>query len=209
MASNLQESATPSWPWPKASASPSAICGEDRSRRITPTSPSISGALSRHPRPAPRRKRPGKVRRLLPLRGGLPRALHLYRSRRKHRSPANLRRRALRLRLQHRLLALHLLRLLRRGLPHRRHHPRPRLRASHLRHQLPDLPQGSAPRSGSSQAFRRKAAALSAPSLYSEPLGAGVYTSRIAFPAPPCRLAPLLAACPRHFATSAKRLTFE
>ncbi len=40
---------------------------------------------------------------------------------------AHLRRRALRQRLQHRLQPLHFLRLLRGSLPHRRHHPRPRL----------------------------------------------------------------------------------
>ena len=41
------------------------------------------------------------------------------------------RRRALRQGVQHRLQPLHLLRLLRGGLPDRRHHARPRLRACH------------------------------------------------------------------------------
>ena len=44
------------------------------------------------------------------------------------------RRRALRQGLQHRLQPLHLLRLLRGGLPHRRHHARPRLRGRQLQH---------------------------------------------------------------------------
>ena len=45
----------------------------------------ISGTLPRRSRAAARRKRPGEMRRLLPLRGRLPGRLHLHRSRRKHR----------------------------------------------------------------------------------------------------------------------------
>ena len=51
-------------------------------------------------------------------------------------------RRALRQGLQHRLQPLHLLRLLRRGLPHRRHHPRPRLRTRQPQRHQPGHAQG-------------------------------------------------------------------
>ena len=47
--------------------------------------PEIPGALSRRPRAAARRKRPGEMRRLLPVRGRLSCAMHLYRSRREYR----------------------------------------------------------------------------------------------------------------------------
>ena len=60
--------------------------------------------------------------------------LHLHRGGGEHRHGAHLRRRALRQGLQHRLQPLHLLRLLRGGLPHRRHHPRPRFRGGQLQH---------------------------------------------------------------------------
>ncbi len=49
---------------------------------------------------------------------------------------------ALRQGLQHRLQPLHLLRLLRGGLPHRRHHARARLRAGHAERHQPGDAQG-------------------------------------------------------------------
>ena len=100
--------------------------------------------LSRHPRFAARRTRIRKMRRLLSLRRRLSCKLHLHRSCRKYRRQSYFCGRALCQGLQHRLLALHFLRLLRRGLPHRRHHPRPQHRASPLRHQRPDLSQRTA-----------------------------------------------------------------
>ena len=103
----------------------------------------VPGALSRRPRAAARRKRPGEVRRLLPVRGGVPGRVHLHRGGREHRRAPHQRRRALRQGLQHRLQPLHLLRLLRGSLPHRRHHPRPRLRDRQLQHLDADLSQGT------------------------------------------------------------------
>ena len=105
-----------------------------------------AAALSGNSRTSAGREWLREVRRVLPVRRRVPRELYLHRSCGKYGVEAHLRRRALRKRLQHRLLALHLLRILRRGVPHGRHHPRPQHRTRALRHQLARLPQGTAPR---------------------------------------------------------------
>ena len=61
--------------------------------------------------------------------------------------------RTLRSRLQYRLFALYFLRLLRGGLPDRRHYARSWLRAGHVQHQFHDLPQGKAARKSSRRAL--------------------------------------------------------
>ena len=81
------------------------------------------------PPPAPARERPREVRRMLALRRGLPGRLHPRGGRREHARGALLGRRALRAHLRDQHEPLHLLRLLRAGLPVRRDHARPRLRA--------------------------------------------------------------------------------
>src|ERR1700730_16003303 len=79
------------------------------------------------------------MRGLLLVRGSLSGTVHLYRGRGKHRRTAHLRGGALRQRLQHRLFALHLLRLLRGGLPDRCHHAWAWVRVGHVEHQRTDL----------------------------------------------------------------------
>ena len=132
----------------RASASPSAPCCATTTDGTFPDEPvQFPGALPRHSRPAARRKRTGEMRGLLPLRRRLSGATASTSRPRKipttQRISAGERYAKC---LQHRLLALHLLRILRRSLPHRRHHPRPRLRTRHLRHQFPDLPKRTTPR---------------------------------------------------------------
>ena len=55
-------------------------------------------------------------------------------------------------------ITLHLLRLLRGGLPHRRHHARARLRAGQLQRLDADLPQGKATRSAARRQHRQTVA---------------------------------------------------
>src|SRR5450631_2052256 len=82
---------------------------------------------------------------MLPVRGCVSIELHLHRSCGEHRRGADLKRGALRQGLQHRLQPVHLLRLLRGSLPHRRDHAWSWLRA------------GDAERYESSDAQRRHA----------------------------------------------------
>ncbi len=86
-------------------------------------------ALPRPAPPAPARERPREVRRLLAVRRRLPGRLHPRGGRREHARRALLGRRAVRPHLRDQHEPLHLLRLLRAGLPVRCDHARPRLRA--------------------------------------------------------------------------------
>src|SRR5580658_5358926 len=82
----------------------------------------VRSPLPRRSRAAARRKRPGKMRSLLPLRRQLSLELHLHRSRRQHRRTPRKRRRTLRQNLQHRLQQVYLLWVLRGGLPYGRYY---------------------------------------------------------------------------------------
>ena len=104
-------------------------------------------ALPRAPQAAPLRgHRPREVRGLLALRRGLPGQVHPGRGGREHAREPGLRGRALRGGLRDQHVALHLLRLLRGGLPVRRDHDGQRLRAVRLRPLGSDLHQGDAAR---------------------------------------------------------------
>src|SRR5207244_7294129 len=108
-----------------------------------------AAGLSALPRPAPAlaaRERAGEVRRLLALRGGVPRGLHPRRRRREHAGQPRLGRRALRADLRDQPQPLHLLRLLRARVPVRRDHARQRVRDLGAQPRRPDLHEGHAPR---------------------------------------------------------------
>src|SRR3954462_4024596 len=105
--------------------------------------------LSAVPRPAPAeaaRERDGEVRRRLSLRGRLPGGLHPGGRRREHAGQPRLARRALRADLRDQPQPLHLLRLLRAGVPVRRDHARQRVRDLGVLPRRPDLHQGHAAR---------------------------------------------------------------
>ena len=111
--------------------------------------PGVQAAgLSALPRPAPAleaRERAGEVRRLLALRGRVPRRLHPGRRRREHAGQPRLGRRALRADLRDQPQPLHLLRLLRARVPLRRDHARQRVRDLGAQPRRPDLHEGHAP----------------------------------------------------------------
>ena len=114
-------------------------------------------ALPRPPQAAPvRGHRAGEVRRLLAVRRRLPGRLHPRRRRREHAREPGERRRALRRGLRDQPLALHLLRLLRGGVPVRRDHDGARLRDVRLQPLRPHLHEGDA----AGGAARAHAAAL-------------------------------------------------
>ena len=73
--------------------------------------------------------------------GGVPCELHLHRGCGKYGCQPHLGRRALRKGLQHRLLAMYFLRLLRRSMSDRCNHARSQYRASSVRYKRPHLPQ--------------------------------------------------------------------
>ncbi len=77
---------------------------------------------ARPPRPQPVRGRHGEVHRLRAVRRRVPGRLHLRARPRQPAGPSGVARRALRLRLRDQLPALHPLRPVRGGLPHRGHH---------------------------------------------------------------------------------------
>src|SRR4029450_8267946 len=99
-----------------------------------PQAPPLRGARAR------------EGRGLLALRGGLPREVHPRSGGREHAGQPGVRRRALRGCLRDQHDPLHLLRLLRAGLPVRRDHDGERLRARRLQPQRPDLHEGDAAR---------------------------------------------------------------
>src|SRR5581483_3666855 len=131
-----------------------------------------AAALPALPRPAPAlaaRERAREVRRLLALRRRLPRGLHPRRARREHAREPRLGRRALRAHLRDQPLALHLLRLLRAGLPVRRDHARQRVRDLRAQPRRPDLHEGhAAGRADQEGAGRRPGALRHARSLLQE-----------------------------------------
>src|SRR4029079_2816614 len=105
--------------------------------------------LSALPRASPlaqARERAREVRRLLALRRSVPRGLHPRRRRGEPRGEPGLRERALRPDLRDQHEPLHLLRLLRAGLPVRRHHTRQRVRDRRVLTRRPHLHEGHAPR---------------------------------------------------------------
>jgi hypothetical protein len=89
-------------------------------------------APPRPPHPPPLRQWPREVHRLRALRRRLPGGVHLRRTRREPQGSPLLPGRAVRRALRDQPDALHLLRLLRRGLPHRGDHPRAPLRPGRL-----------------------------------------------------------------------------
>ena len=111
------------------------------------------------PRPPPAlapRERAREVRRLLALRGRVPRGLHPRRRRREHARQPRLGRRALRAHLRDQPQPLHLLRLLRARVPVRRDHARARVRDLGVRARRPDLHEGHAPRRAAEADARRR-----------------------------------------------------
>ena len=111
------------------------------------------------PRPTPSlatRERAGEVRRLLALRGRLPRGLHPRDRRGEHGRAPRVRGRALRPHLRDQPQPLHLLRLLRARLPVRRDHARGGVRDLRVLARRPDLHEGHAARpAGQADAGRR------------------------------------------------------
>ena len=103
-------------------------------------------APPRPPRPQPVRGRHGEVHRLRAVRRRVPGPLHLRARRRQPARRPGVARRALRLRLRDQLPAVHPLRPVRRGVPHRGHHRVEAVRV--LLHQPPgrDLHEGRAGR---------------------------------------------------------------